>query len=76
MRGVVRAKGGVLSKGSVPMPTNVTGLKAQKVSSPYRFAKAINNTTVLLSMIIFLIIAVVILLFPNLGAFLAECNQF
>ena len=58
------------------MPTNVTGLNAQKASSPSRFAKAINNPTVLFSMIIFLIIAVVMLLFPNLGAIVAEYNQF
>jgi hypothetical protein len=76
MRGVVKAEGSVLLKGSVPMPTNVPGPNAQKASSPYRFAKAINNPNVLLSMIIFLIIAVVMLLFPNLGAIVAECNQF
>ena len=58
------------------MPTNVPGLNAQKASSPHRFAKAINNPTVLFSMIIFLIIAVVMLLFPNLGAIVAEYNQF
>jgi hypothetical protein len=58
------------------MPTNVPGLNAQKASSPYRLAKAINNPTVLFSIIIFLIIAVVMLLFPNLGAIVAEYNQF
>jgi hypothetical protein len=58
------------------MPTNVTGLNSRKAFSPYRFAKAINNPTALLSMIIFLIVAVVMLLFPNLGAIVAECNQF
>jgi hypothetical protein len=58
------------------MPTNVPGLNPQKASSPYRFAKVINNPTVLLSMIIFLLIAVVMLQFPNLGAIVAEYNQF
>jgi hypothetical protein len=58
------------------MPTNVPGLNAQKASSTYRFAKAINNPTVLFSLIIFLIIAIAMLLFPNLGAIVAEYNQF
>ena len=58
------------------MPTNVPGLNARKASSPYRFAKAINNPSVLFSMIMFLIIAVVMLLFPNIGAIVAEYNKF
>ena len=76
MSGAVRVEGSVLSKGGVPMPTNVPGLNARKASSPYRFAKAINNPCALFSMIIFLIIAVVMLLFPNLGAIVAEYNKF
>jgi hypothetical protein len=63
------------------MPTNVPELLAQKSTSPSRFAKAINNNSNLIGavslwVIVFLALAIVIIRFPNLGAIIAEYNQF
>jgi len=62
------------------MSTNATDLRAQEAQSPSRFAAAINNpglvATVLLCAIGLLVTAVVALRFPNLGAIIAQSNQF
>jgi hypothetical protein len=63
------------------MPTSVPELRVQKAPSPSRFAKAINNNpnligAVSLWVIVFLALAIVIIRFPNLGAIVAEYNQF
>jgi hypothetical protein len=62
------------------MSTNVSELHVQKSSPPSRFAKAINDpnliATVLFFVIGLLIIAVAMLRFPDLGAIIAQYNQF
>jgi hypothetical protein len=62
------------------MPTNVSGLHAQKASTPFWFAKAINDpnlvATILFCVSGILITAVVMFRFPNLGAIIAQYNQF
>ena len=63
------------------MSTSAPELKAQKSSSSSRFAKAISNNSnlvgaVSLWAIVFLALAVVIIRFPNVGAIVAEYNQF
>jgi hypothetical protein len=58
------------------MPTNVSGLNAQKALSSTRFTKAIHNPKVLFCLIVVLLTAVVMLRFPNLGAIIAQYNQF
>lgn len=63
------------------MSTSEPKLHIQKASSPSRFAKAINNNpnligAVLLWVIVFLALAIVIIRLPNLGAIIAEYNQF
>jgi hypothetical protein len=59
---------------------NVSGLPAQKASSPSWFAKAINDpnliATVLFCVIGLVITAVVVFRFPNFGAMMAQYNQF
>ncbi len=60
---------------SVPKP------RVQKASSPSRFAKEINNNSNLIGavslwVIVFLALAIVVIRFPNLGAIIAEYNQF
>jgi hypothetical protein len=61
------------------MSTNVSELHAQK-ASPSRFAKAINNPNLIATVLIFVIglviTAVVMLRFPDLGAIIAQYNQF
>jgi hypothetical protein len=60
--------------------SSLSELRAQKASSTSRLAKAINNpnliATVLVYVIGLLIVAVVTLRFPNLGAIIAQYNQF
>jgi hypothetical protein len=62
------------------MPTNVSELHSQKAASPSWFAKSINDpdliATVLFCVIGLLITAVVMLRFPDLGAIIAQYNQF
>jgi hypothetical protein len=63
------------------MSTNVPELHAQKSTSPSRFAKAINNNSnligvVLLWVVVFLALAIAIIRFPDLGAIIAQYNQF
>jgi len=62
------------------MPTNVSELHSQKVSSPSGFARALNDpnliATVLFCIIGLIITAVVMVRIPNLGAIIAEYNQF
>jgi hypothetical protein len=61
------------------MPTNASGLHAQK-ASPSWFAKAITDpnliATVLFCVIGLGITAVVMFRFPNLGAMMVQYNQF
>ena len=62
------------------MSTNITDLQTQKASSTSRLAKAINDpnliATLLFCIVGLLIIAVVMLRFPDLGAIIAQYNQF
>jgi hypothetical protein len=62
------------------MPTSVSELHSQKVSSPSVFAKALNDpnlvATVLFCFIGLIVTAVMMLRFPNLGAIIAQYNQF
>jgi hypothetical protein len=62
------------------MPTHVSKLHVQKVSSPSWFSEAINDAnliaTVLFCVFGLAITAVVMLRFPNLGAIIAQYNQF
>jgi len=62
------------------MPTNVSVLHAKNSSSHSWFAKAINDpnliATVLFCVVGLTISAVVMLRFPNLGAIIAQYNQF
>jgi hypothetical protein len=61
------------------MSTNVSELHAQKASSS-RFAKAINDPNFIATVLIFVvglvITAAVMLRFPDLGAIIAQYNQF
>ncbi len=67
-------------EGSFPVSSNITELHTQKASSGYRFAKALNDpnltATVLFCLIGLVITAVVMLRFPDLGAIIAQYNQF
>ena len=62
------------------MPTDVSELNVQKGWSLSRFAAAVNDfnliATVLFCVIGLAITAVVVLRFPNLGAIIAQYNQF
>jgi hypothetical protein len=69
-----------LEQGSIPMPTDVSDLRAQKISSTSWFAETINDpnlvATVLFCVAGLLITAVVMLRFPDLGLTIAQYNQF
>jgi hypothetical protein len=60
--------------------SSLSELRAQKASSTSRLAKAINDPTLIATVLVYviglLIIAVVTLRFPNLGAIIAQYNQF
>ena len=62
------------------MPTNVSELNAQRVLSLYRFDKAIDDPSfvgiVLFCVIGLVITAVLKFYLPNLGAVIAQYNQF
>jgi ABC-type polysaccharide/polyol phosphate export permease len=62
------------------MPTNVTDLHVQEAQSPSRFSAAINNpaliAAVLFCVIGLVIAAVLAVRFPDLGAIIAQSNQF
>ena len=62
------------------MPTKVSEINLQKGPSPSWFAKTINDpnliATVLFSVIGLVITAFVMFRFPNLGAIIAQYNQF
>jgi hypothetical protein len=62
------------------MPTNIAVLHAQKASSLSWFAQAINDpnliATVLFCVVGLVITAVAVFCFPNLGAIMAQYNQF
>jgi hypothetical protein len=60
--------------------SSLSELRAQKAPSTSRLAKAINNPNLIATVLVYvtglLIIAVVMLRFPNLGAIIAQYNQF
>ena len=62
------------------MPTHVSKLDTQKSASRSRFVAVLNDSnliaTVLLCVVGLLITAVVMLRFPDLGAIVAQYNQF
>jgi hypothetical protein len=66
--------------GVLPMPTNVTDLHLQEARSPSRFSTEINNpvliAAVLLCTVGVMIIRVAAVRFPDLGAIIAQSNQF
>jgi hypothetical protein len=59
------------------MPTNVSWLSTQKALLSTRYSlERFHNPKVLFCLIVVLLTAVVMLRFPNLGAIIAQYNQF